>query len=178
MAVVVGVFRDYEQAQASVRDLIASGFSSEAISVVSPRGQTRAAEAVPDPAPPDADTSGTAIGVGTGAVLGGALAAMGLAVPGIGPILAAGPLAAALAGASIGAAAGGVIGVLVDLGVPDEEAQQYADAIRRGDTLVTATVDDAMADRAVTVMRGHHAVGVEERQEGQPRVTLYGRRAA
>jgi hypothetical protein len=178
MAVVVGIFRDYEQAQASVRDLIASGFSSEAISVVSRQDPARAAEALPDPAPPEADTSGAAIGVGTGALLGGALAAMGLAVPGVGPILAAGPLAAALAGASIGAAAGGVIGVLVDLGVPGEEAQQYADAIRRGDTLVTVTVDDAMADRAVTVMRGHHAVGVEERQAGQPRVTLYGRRVA
>src|SRR6266496_6461721 len=105
MAVVVGIFRDYEQAQASVRDLIASGFSSEAISVVSRQDPARAAEALPDPAPPEADTSGAAIGVGTGALLGGALAAMGLAVPGVGPILAAGPLAAALAGASIGAAA-------------------------------------------------------------------------
>jgi hypothetical protein len=62
MAVVVGIFRDYEQAQASVRDLIASGFSSEAISVVSRQDPARAAEALPDPAPPEADTSGAAIG--------------------------------------------------------------------------------------------------------------------
>jgi hypothetical protein len=176
--VVVGIFRNYEQAQASVRDLIANDFSSEAISVVARGPSARESESVPETAAGDVGSSGTAIGVGTGALLGGALGAMGLAIPGIGPILAAGPVAAALAGASIGAAAGGVIGVLVDLGVPGEHAQLYADAIRRGDTLVTVTVDDASADRAVALMQGRQAVDVEARQEDQPRVTLYPRRRA
>ena len=160
MAIVVGVFEDYAEAQASVQDLVARGFSNETISVVGRRGDE------PDPPPADIDTSGTAIGVGTGAVLGGTLAAMGLAVPGIGWLVAAGPLAAALAGASIGAAAGGVIGVLVDIGVPTAEAEEYAAAVRTGATLVTVTVDDSQADTAMALLRRHRAVDVEEREPG------------
>lgn len=157
MAIVVGVFENYAAAQASVRDLIEHDFSSEAISVV---GRHDDGEASP---PAEVDTSGTAIGVGTGAVLGGALAAMGLAVPGIGWLLAAGPIAAALAGASIGAAAGGVIGVLVDVGIPAVEAERYAQAVKEGGTLVTVTVDDARADRALELLQRHHPVNVGER---------------
>ncbi len=156
MAVVVGVFESYEEAQASVRDLLAHDFSTETISVVGRRGEQ-------DAAPAETDTTGTAIGVGTGAVLGGALAAMGLAVPGIGWLVAAGPIAAALAGASIGAAAGGVIGVLVDIGVPSAEAEEYEAKVKSGATLVTVTVDDARADAAVSILGRHHAVDVEER---------------
>jgi len=100
---------------------------------------------------------------------------MGLAIPGIGPLLVAGPVAAALAGASIGAAAGGLIGGLVDLGVPDEEARRYTEAVRAGATLVTVTVDETMADRAVAIMREHAAVEVEEREDGRPGVRLYRR---
>jgi uncharacterized membrane protein len=163
VAIVIGTFEDYAQAQATVQDLIAAGFSSEVISVVGRRGGT------PDGAPShEADTSGTAMGIGTGAVIGGALAAMGLAVPGIGFVLAAGPLAAALAGASIGAAAGGVMGALVDLGVPTDEAHEYAEAVGRGATLVTVTVDESMSERAVEIMNRHHPVEVEERAEGSP----------
>ena len=157
MAVVVGVFEDYAHAQGAVQDLIAHDFSSEAISVVGRRGDE------PESVPADVDSSGTAIGVGTGAVLGGALAAMGLAVPGIGWLIAAGPLAAALAGASIGAAAGGVIGALVDIGVPGVEAEAYAAAVRSGATLVTVTVDDSRADTAMEILGRHRAVDVEER---------------
>ena len=170
MAVVVGTFDEYAQSQAAVRALIANGVSTEAISVVG----RREAEATPL----HEDTSGAAIGIGTGALLGGALAAMGLAIPGIGAVLVAGPLAAALAGASVGAAAGGIIGVLVDLGVPDEAARLHLDAVRTGATLVVATVDGAMAERAVAVMKSHQAAGVEEREESGGRVMLYGRRAA
>ena len=159
MAVVVGVFENYAAAQASVQDLIAHDFSGEAISVVGRRGDDA------DPPPAEVDTTGTAIGVGTGAVLGGTLAAMGLAVPGIGWLIAAGPLAAALAGASIGAAAGGVIGVLVDVGIPSAEAEQYAQAVKKGATLVTVTADESRADAAVEILARHHAVDVEEREE-------------
>ena len=164
VAVVVGVFRDYGQAQAAVRDLIAQDFSSEAISVVGRRGGE------PESAPAEVESSGTAIGVGTGTVLGGALAAMGLPVPGIGWLIAAGPLAAALAGASIGAAAGGVIGALVDIGVPSVEAEEYAAAVRSGATLVTVTVDDSRADAAMEILGRHRAVDVEERgpEDGRP----------
>jgi len=143
--------------------------------VLGPRDAAAGTDAPLPSRPDEADTSGAAIGVGTGAVLGGALAAMGLAIPGIGPVLVAGPVAAALAGASIGAAAGGVIGVLVDLGVPDEEARRYTEAVRAGATLVTVTVDETMADRAAAIIREHAAVEVEEREDGRPGVRLYRR---
>src|SRR5262245_31137011 len=172
MAVVVGTFDEYAQSQAAVRALIANGVSPEAVSVVSRREADASADLAPDSPPGPEDTSGTAIGIGTGAVLGGALAAMGLAIPGIGAVLVAGPLAAALAGASIGAAAGGIIGVLVDLGIPDEAARLHLDAVGAGATLVVATVDGAMAERAVAVMKSHQAVGVEEREESGGRVLL------
>src|SRR5262245_64673370 len=178
MAVVLGTFRDYAQAQQVVRALIASGASSEAISVVARHEGESLVDVAPDSRPVGEAASGTALGLGTGAVLGGALAAMGLAIPGLGPLVAAGPLAAALAGASVGAAAGGVIGVLVDLGVPDEEARRYVEAVRSGATLVTVTADDALAERAVAVLKAHHPVGVEGRAETGARVKLYGRRAA
>ena len=164
MAVVIGIFGDYARAQTAVRALIAADFSSEAVSVVGRR----------DGAPEtETDTTGTAIGVGTGAVLGGALAAMGLAIPGIGVLLAAGPLAAALAGASVGAAAGSVIGVLVDLGVPDVEAQRYAEALRGGRTLVTVTVDEERSGRAMEILNRHGALDIEERED-VPRARRYG----
>ena len=87
-----------------------------------------------------------------------------LAIPGIGPIIAAGPIAAALAGAGIGAATGGLIGGLTDLGIPDEEAHTYAEGVRRGGTLVTATAHTEMqAARAVDILHRHGAVDIEER---------------
>ena len=83
------------------------------------------------------DASGAATGAVTGGVVGGAagLAAslIGLAIPGIGPIIAAGPIVAALSGAGVGAVAGGLIGGLTDMGVSKEDAEYYAESVRRGD---------------------------------------------
>src|SRR5947207_11774476 len=103
-----------------------------------------------------------ATGAGVGAVvggLGGLLLGLGaLAIPGIGPIIAAGPLVAALGGAAAGAAVGGLIGALTKMGVPEEEAHIYAEGVRRGGTLVTVTADDANTDTIVSVLNGHGAV--------------------
>jgi hypothetical protein len=86
-----------------------------------------------------------------------------LAIPGIGPVLVAGPIAATLIGAGVGAVTGGLIGALVDLGVPEEEAGYYAEGIRRGGTLVTLIVSDHMADHAIEIMDNHDPVDIEER---------------
>ena len=125
--------------------------------------------------PPDApatmsDTgSGAATGAAAGGVLGGAaglvVGLMGLAIPGIGPIVAAGPLAAALAGAGVGAVAGGLIGGLTGAGVSEEDANYYAESVRRGGALVTVRADDARADEAARIMRSHGAVDIERRAE-------------
>jgi hypothetical protein len=103
--------------------------------------------------------------------LAGVLVGLGaLAIPGIGPVIAAGPLAAALtglAGAGAGAVAGGVtgglIGALVDMGVPQETAQYYAEGIRRGGTLVTVRSDDTFTDRVVDILNRHDPVDINER---------------
>src|SRR3982751_6408840 len=90
--------------------------------------------------------------------------AAALTIPGIGPFIAAGPIAAALAGAGIGAAAGGAIGALVHLGVPEEEAHYYAEGVRRGGTLITVNAStDEMATCAAMVMKNHGAADIEQR---------------
>ena len=115
------------------------------------------------------DASGAATGAVTGGVVGGAagLAAslMGLAIPGIGPIIAAGPIVAALSGAGVGAVAGGLIGGLTDLGVDKADAEYYAESVRRGGALVTVRADDTRAEHAADLMREHGAVDIERRAE-------------
>jgi hypothetical protein len=115
------------------------------------------------------DASGAAAGAVTGGVVGGAagLAAslMGLAIPGIGPIIAAGPIVSLLTGAGVGAVAGGLIGGLTDMGVSEGDAEYYAEAVRRGGALVTVRADDARAERAADIMRAHGAADIERRAE-------------
>ncbi|HEX2390466.1 MAG TPA: hypothetical protein VHL33_05250 [Casimicrobiaceae bacterium] len=115
------------------------------------------------------DASGAATGAVTGGVVGGAagLAAslMGLAIPGIGPIIAAGPIVATLSGAGVGAVAGGLIGGLTDLGVSKTDAEYYAESVRRGGALVTVRADDSRAERAADIMRDHGAIDIERRAD-------------
>jgi uncharacterized membrane protein len=168
---VVGLFDDFSTAQKVVRELQDNGFSRDDISLVANdargefskqlgKGTGRAQEDV---------SQGAAAGAGTGAVLGGLgglLVGLGaLAIPGIGPVIAAGPLAAALAGAGIGAAAGGMVGALVDLGIPDQEAQFYNESVRRGGTLVIVRTSEAMADRASSVMKRFNPVDMKRREQ-------------
>jgi hypothetical protein len=165
---VIGLMDDIGEAQAVVKDLIAGGTSREDIGFMANQRH-----AVPDSAHLNESegsraASGALAGAGTGAALGGiagfALAVAPLAIPGIGPILAAGPLAAALAGAGLGAVAGGVIGGLTNLGVPEEEAHYYAEGVRRGGILITVAAEgQAQVDKAVAVMKRHGAVDIEER---------------
>jgi len=104
------------------------------------------------------------IGAAIGGVGGLLLSAAGaLTIPVIGPILAAGPIAAALTGAGIGAAAGGLIGALTESGVPEEDAKYYAEGVRRGDVLVTAKVDATQADRVCDIFDDHDAIDVDAR---------------
>jgi uncharacterized protein (TIGR02271 family) len=112
----------------------------------------------------------TAKGAGIGAALGGLgglLVGLGaLAIPGIGPVIAAGPIAAALAGAGIGAVTGGIIGALVDLGVPEESAHVYAESVRRGNVLVAAQVADDRVDEASRIMERTGLLDIEHEAQG------------
>jgi uncharacterized protein (TIGR02271 family) len=114
--------------------------------------------------------AGALKGAGTGAAIGGVLGlvagAASLAIPGFGPIIAAGPIAAGLAGAGIGAVTGGVIGALTKIGVPEDEAHYYAEGVRRGGTLITLHArDERMAQCAAQVMRQHGAIDIDQRAE-------------
>jgi hypothetical protein len=171
---IVGSFDSFEEAQEVFRDLQQCGFARDDISIVgnNATGQlaSRAGDLPPDAPATLSDTgSGAATGAAAGGVLGGAaglvVGLMGLAIPGIGPIVAAGPLAAALAGAGVGAGAGGLIGGLTGAGVPEEDANYYAEAVRRGGALVTVRADDSRADPAARIMRSHGAVDIERRAE-------------
>jgi uncharacterized protein (TIGR02271 family) len=165
---VVGLFDNRAEAQAVVSDLLAAGFRRESVSAMSKKMDGR------DPEVEYVEEDGReqieemAKGAGAGAAIGGAAGLFlsvvaGAAVPGIGPVLAAGPLAAILAGAGIGATAGGLISGLTRLGVPDDDAHFYAEGLRRGGTLVSVEAADDEAERAVAVMKQHGAVEIDKR---------------
>jgi hypothetical protein len=185
---IVGLFESYAAAQHVVQDLLDSGFRREDISVVANDSAyaTGGAREVGEHSKADEGAGAGALG---GTVIGGAagllIGAGLLAIPGIGPVLAAGPLAAGIGtaaatvgagalGAGIGAATGGLIGGLVGAGVPEDEANYYAEGVRRGGTLVTVSAADHMANTARDIMQRRAAVdidarGAEWRREGWTR---------
>jgi len=142
-------------AQRITHGLTAAGFPASDISVLFPdRSGTRDFAHEQGTKSPE----GAIAGVGAGGALGGALGwAIGLgalAIPGVGPFIAAGPLMAALAGAAVGAAVGGVTGSLIGLGIPEFEAKRYAGKITSGKILVAVHTDDSKAiERAKAVYR-------------------------
>jgi uncharacterized protein (TIGR02271 family) len=168
---VIGLMENRREAEQVVLELVDGGFDRQDIGLMSNQGQfesdpgTHAGEAG------SSQTGSAALkGAGAGAALGGlagVLVGLGaLAIPGIGPVIAAGPLAAGLAGAGIGAVAGGLVGALTNMGVPEEEARYYAEGVRRGGTLVTVNCPDgASTERAASIMRRHGAVDINERAE-------------
>lgn len=114
----------------------------------------------------DDRAEGAGKGAGVGAGLGGAaglLAGLGLlAIPGLGPVVAAGWLAATAVGAAAGAATGGIVGALTEAGVSDEDAHSYAEGVRRGGTLVSARVADAERTRLDGILN-ESAVNLRDR---------------
>lgn len=159
--VVVGVFDQPDQADGAVRELLEQGYPADRVGVV-----RRAAGSPPGlDADQTAADEGMAAGAAVGGVLGGgaglALSLSALAVPGIGPILAAGPLIAALAGAAVGGAAGGLLGSFLGMGIPESEAREYESAVRQGGIFVsvaTDSADEAERVQAQLTARGARAV--------------------
>jgi hypothetical protein len=103
-------------------------------------------------------------GAAVGALAGLLLAASTVVIPGLGPLLVAGPAATLVAGATYGGLAGGIIGTLVSKGVPEDQAHAYAEGVRRGGALVTIHAEaDDLAQRAVQIMQRDGAVNIDER---------------
>ena len=167
MKTVTGLFDNYDDASDAVGELEASGIPHDAISIVASNSSEWYDEGDSTKAADDATG-----GAGVGAVIGGAgglLTGLGLmAIPGVGPVVAAGWLAAtavgALGGAVVGGAAGGIVGALTDSGVSEKDAHVYAEGVRRGGTLVTAKVDDALAGDAKRILGQTNSVDLEDRR--------------
>jgi hypothetical protein len=142
---VFGLYQTRTQAERSVDDLLKSGFSNDDISVLLPdtdRGTKDFAHEKGTKAP-----EGTAAGVSAGGAIGGTLGLLAgigvLAIPGVGPFIAAGPIMGALAGLGVGGAVGGIIGALAGMGIPEYEAKRYEGRIKEGGILLSVHCDTA-----------------------------------
>src|ERR687889_410240 len=164
---VVGLFDSMAAAENAVRELTAEGLRGDEVSIVSKKPDGKGVEVEYVEEDGHKQVEDMAKGAGTGAAIGGVAALLlsltALTIPGIGPVLAAGPLAALIAGAGVGAAAGALVRGLKRLGVEDDDAGTYAEGLRRGGTLVTVNTDNERADRAVGVMRRLGAVEIDKR---------------
>jgi Protein of unknown function (DUF3341) len=141
---VFGLYKNYAEVEQGVDALKAAGFRNTDISVLFPEnvGTKDFAHEKHTKAP-----EGTATGVGTGAVVGGGLGWLvgigALAIPGLGPFIAAGPIMAALAGVGVGGAIGGITGALVGMGIPEYEAKRYEGRVKEGGILLSVHSDDS-----------------------------------
>jgi uncharacterized protein (TIGR02271 family) len=166
---VVGVFEDSGRAEQALQDLIDAGFERNDVSVIARGSEGEAGEVHETTHEGSRAGTGAATGAGIGAAIGGAgglLAGLGLlAIPGFGPIIAAGPIVAALTGAGVGAAAGGLAGALIGLGIPKEEAETYAEAVRRGGHLVIVNAAGEDAAKAADILDRHDPIDIQERAE-------------
>ncbi len=153
MTKIVGVFESRERAREAIEALQEEGFSEEDLSIVARQDQGQDGGDMTEDI-----TQGAAWGGGLGA-LGGILAGAGaIAIPGIGPILAAGPLAAGLTGA----VAGGIAGGLIDLGIPEEAGQQFEEDVKQGRLLaIVETDDDEQVGRVQSLLEEYGADEVQ-----------------
>ncbi len=166
---VTALFDTLDDALAAVGDLEAAGVPHDTISVVANNAHGEHDHRVVNrpEAVKDAER-GAGIGATVGGV-GGLLTGLGvMAIPGVGPVVAAGWLVAtavgAVTGAVVGGAAGGVVGALTHAGVAEEDAHVYAEGVRRGGVLLTAKVDDALAPAAQAALDHEKAVDVSARR--------------
>src|SRR5690606_4231023 len=137
------ISRSVEQAATIVDALRVAGFSNNDISVLVPdKHGTRDLAHEHNTKAPEGATTGGVAGMGVGAILGWVAGIGAIAIPGVGPFIAAGPIVAALSGAAIGGAAGGIIGALVGLGIPELEAKRYEEKIRSGNILISVHTED------------------------------------
>jgi uncharacterized membrane protein len=147
---IVGVFAAEYEASRVIEELKRQGCRTEDISIIARNSES--ADTIRDESGTQAP-EGIATGAATGGLLGGLTGLLmgigALAIPGIGPIIAAGPLAATLAGAAIGAGSGGLVGGLIGLGIPEEEAKRYDNYVDEGHILVMVDVEGEQKEEEV-----------------------------
>jgi hypothetical protein len=159
---VFGIYASAAEAEKAVNALIADGFPSQDVSVLMPdQRSTREFAHHKETKAPEGATAGAT----TGGVIGGTLGVLvglgALAIPGIGPLLAAGPIVAGLAGLGAGGAVGGLIGALVGMGIPEYEARRYEGRVRDGGVLLSVHCETpGEVLRAKEVLRGTGAADI------------------
>ena len=171
---VFGIYKNVAQAELAVDQIVAQGFSSNDISVLLPDNQSTKefAHEKNTKAP-----EGTTTSVATGGVIGGTLGLLAgigaLAIPGVGPFIAAGPIMGALAGLGAGGAVGGIIGALVGMGMPEYEAKRYEGRLKSGGVLLSVHCDTSdEISRAKELLK---ATGAEDiASAGEKSVSTHG----
>ena len=164
---VFGITDTYEQAETAVETLKAANFLPSDISVLfaDRQGTRDFAHEKHTKAPEGAATGGASGGI-LGGVLGWLIGVGTLAIPGVGPLVAAGPIIAALSGAAVGGAVGGIAGGLVGLGIPEYEARRYETKIKGGGVLISVHSENATeAERAKKILEGMGAHDIATRDD-------------
>src|SRR5438067_4168256 len=164
---VFGIYTTRTAAEAAVDELISAGFPSADVSVLLHDVQsTREVAHEKNTKAPEGTTTGVVAGGAMGGTLG-LLAGIGaLAIPGLGPFIAAGPIMGALAGAGAGGAVGGIVGALVGMGIPEYEAKRYEGMIKGGRVLLSVHCDNSdWAKRAKEVLERTGAADISSTGE-------------
>jgi hypothetical protein len=139
-----GIYRNRQEVEATIDTLISSGFRTEDISVLFPENKgTKDFAHEKQTKAPEGATTGAATGGAIGGTLGLLVGIGALAIPGVGPFIAAGPIMGALAGLGAGGAVGGLIGALVGMGIPEYEAKRYEGRIKEGGILLSVHCDNS-----------------------------------
>jgi hypothetical protein len=159
------------QADQIVESLQLAGFMADEVSVLLPdKNLTRDLGHEKHSKAPEGATAGAGVGVILGGALGWLAGIGALAIPGVGPFIAAGPIMAALSGAAIGGGVGGLTGALIGLGIPEYEAKQYEGKLRDGNILLSVhTENEPMAKRAEEIFRNLGATDIKRASEEKVR---------
>lgn len=160
---IYALFRNFEDASSAINELTNAGYEAGHLSVVTNDSAGRFARYVESDEVHVEGDEGAAFGTIAGALIGLGV----MAIPGIGPVMAAGPLAAALAGATTGAVAGaatgGLVGTLIDWGTDEEDAKRYQKVLVDGGALVVTDIySDEWEDKVEAIFRKHNAMDVED----------------
>jgi hypothetical protein len=165
------IARTNEQVERIVSELKAAGFANNDISVLLPdKSGTHEFGHEKHTKSPEGTAVGGTIGIGTGAILGW-LAGIGtLAIPGLGPFIAAGPIMGALSGAAVGAATGGLAGALIGLGIPEYEAKRYEGRIQGGNALISVhTTSSEARSKVEDIFERANAEDISSAEEVEPK---------
>jgi hypothetical protein len=169
--VAYGIYPDRATFERALEGLRAAGFRNSDISAVLPDRNytTRDLAHEINTKTPEGISAGAGAGAAMGGVLGWLVGIGAIVIPGIGPLVAAGPIVAALAGAGAAGAAGGLVGGLVGAGIPEVEAKRYAGRIREGGYLLTVHCDDrAWAKKAEEILEATGGRDVVKTSEASP----------